>query len=139
MSRPTRSFKLRLSEGGMDLLINAHCHHIRSTRRLIAWGTTLHVAVGHLDRLPLQALAAAMEQTCSAGLVGAEEHHLGAPNDLIGLATGIAERMGALAPDKPPPSLGSIYPLALRALLAADSDAILATYLQIKHGLEDKV
>lgn len=139
MSRPTRSFKLRLSKGGMDLLIDAHCHHIRSTRRLIAWGTTLHVAVGHLDRLPPQALAAVMEESCNAGLVGSEEHHLGAPNGLVGLAAGIAERIRALAPDKPAPSLGSVYLLALRTLLAADSAAVLETYLKMKQGLEDKV
>lgn len=138
MSRPTRSFKLRLSDGGMDLLIDAHCHHIRSTRRLIAWGTTLHVAVGHLDRLPPQVLVEALQETCDAGLFGAQEHHLGAPNALVGLATGIAERIRALAPDKPAPSLGSIYLLALRTLLTADSGAILATYQRMKHRIEDK-
>jgi hypothetical protein len=122
----------------MDLLIDAHCHHIRSTRRLIAWGTTLHVAVGHLDRLPAQTLIEELKETCEAGLFGTQEHHLGAPNGLVGLATDIAERIRALAPDKPTPSLGSIYLLALRTLLTADSDAILATYQQMKHRLEDK-
>jgi hypothetical protein len=138
MSRPTRSFKLRLSPGGMDLLIDAHCHHIRSTRRLIAWGTTLHVAVGHLETLPAQTLVEALQETGDADLFGAQEYHLGAPNGLAGMATGIAERIRGIVPDKPAPSLGCIYLLALRTLLTADSVAIRATYQQMKQGREDK-
>lgn len=51
MARARRSFKLRLSPAGLDVLIDSHCHLIRVTRSLIAWGTTLHVAVEHLDTL----------------------------------------------------------------------------------------
>lgn len=128
MVRPRRSFKLRLSPAGMDLLIDSHCHLIRSTRRLLAWGTTLHVAVAHLDAMPTGFVGQRLKFVLDAGLSGPEEHHVGASQDLAQLAMAIAQRVRVDLPQAALPSLGSIYLLALHELVLAEQDALRKVY-----------
>jgi len=128
MGRPTRSFKLRLSPAGVDLLIDSHCHLIRTTRCLIAWGTTLHVAVNYLDTVPASALVAQLEELREARLSGSEEHHVGASHRLWDVASNIADRLRCAMPDRAPPTLGTIYILALRQLTLADGADLLAAF-----------
>lgn len=132
MGRPTRSFKLRLSPAGVDLLIDSHCNLIRTTRCLIAWGTTLHVAVNYLDTVPAGALVDQLEELREARLSGNEEHHVGAPHRLWDIASNIAERLRSAMPDRAPPTLGTIYILALRQLTLADGAALLAAFDRIQ-------
>lgn len=132
MGRATRSFKLRLSPAGMDLLIDCHCHLIRATRSLIPWGTTLHVAVIHLATLAMSDTDALLDRLAAAGLFGEEEHHVGAPHHLAQLASSIAVRIGETGSRRGPPSLGMIYLLALQHLLAADTAHLLAVYERMR-------
>lgn len=132
MSRQSRSFKLRLSPQGMDLLIDAHCHLIRKTRKLIAWGTTLHVAVAHLEQVPAAALAKDLTALCVAGLSGVEEHHLGAPNQLVSQAATIVDRVRPFLPSSAAPTLGNIYLLGLQYLVKAEGSALVATFNRVK-------
>ena len=128
MVRPTRSFKLKLSPEGMDLLIDAHCRLIRATRRLLAWGTTLHVAVTLLEALPAAQVAESFVSARHARFMGAEEHHLGAPYHLSATAALIAKRIGGAAADRETPSLACIYLLALQQVLRADNAELHATF-----------
>lgn len=128
MGRATRTFKLRLSPAGMDVLIDSHCHLIRATRSLIAWGTTLHVAVNHLDTIPLDTMSEALAALRASPLSGAEEHHVGAPHRLSELASQIAGRMRSVTPDGQPPPLGIIYILALQQMARADRAALSAAF-----------
>lgn len=132
MGRATRTFKLRLSPAGMDVLIDSHCHLIRTTRSLIAWGTTLHVAVNHLDTIPVSAIAEALDELRVAPLSGTEEHHVGAPRRLWDVASRIAVRIRSAMPDGEQPSLGIIYILALQQMARADHAALLAAFERVK-------
>lgn len=132
MKRSSRTFKLRLSAAGMDLLIDSHCHLIRSTRALLAWGTTLHVAVDHLDTVQPSVVA---EQLCSLpsrGLSGQEEHHLGAPQGVNEVAARIAERVRQMAPGSDVPTLASVYMIALLQMTRADGETLRAIYARTK-------
>lgn len=133
MSRPTRSFKLRLSPAGMDLLIDCHCHLIRATRSLIPWGTTLHVAVIHLSTLSPADMMAQLDPKRIAGLLGDEEHHVGAPHQLVQIASSIATRVGK-APGRVTLSLGAVYLVALLHLRAADPAKLFALYMRVRSG-----
>lgn len=128
MARATRSFKLRLSPAGMDVFIDSHCHLIRTTRCLIAWGTTLHVAVNYLDTVPPGAIIEQLTELREAQLSGNEEHHVGAPHRLWDIASRIAERVQRAMPDREPPTLGTIYLLALQQVQLASGADLLAAF-----------
>ena len=132
MQRQSRTFKLRLSPAGIDLLIDSHCHLIRSTRALIAWGTTLLVAVDNLDSVPPDAVIEQLGSSSNAGLAGDLEHHLGAPRTLNLTATRIAERIARTAPDREPPTLSAIYLVALQLLTRTDHDTLRAIYTRVR-------
>lgn len=135
MQRQSRTFKLRLSPAGMDLLIDSHCHLIRSTRALVAWGTTLLVAVDYLDTVPPAVVIDQLACLPKAGLAGDLEHHLGAPKTLNLTATRIAERVAQAAPDRDPPTLSNIYIVALQLLTRTDHETLRSTYERVKsHG-----
>jgi len=134
MQRQSRTFKLRLSPAGMDLLIDSHCHLIRSTRALVAWGTTLLVAVDHLDTLEPAAVIEQLAAITDAGLAGDLEHHLGAPRTLNLTASRIAERIGRTAPEKDPPTLSNIYIVALQLLTRTDHETVRSIYARIRHN-----
>lgn len=128
MARARRSFKLRLSPAGLDILIDSHCHLIRVTRSLIAWGTTLHVAVEHLSTLPTTEIIEQMgvhELDC---LGGGEEHHVGASNRLWDIANSITERVQEISPDGRQPNLGTIYLLALIQVPKAGKSDLMSAF-----------
>ncbi|MCB4861618.1 hypothetical protein sphantq_00423 [Sphingobium sp. AntQ-1] len=128
MGRARRSFKLRLSSAGLDVLIDSHCHLIRVTRSLIAWGTTLHVAIEHLNTLPPSIIADQLKEPELAGFGGSEEHHVGASHQLWNIATSITERVQGHMAEGRAPTLGMIYILALRQITTADQSALLRAF-----------
>ena len=132
MTRQSRTFKLRLSPAGMDLLIDSHVHLIRSTRALLAWGTTLQVAVDCLDRMPAPKVLEQLASLSKAGLQGGEDHYVGASKGLNHIATRIAERVVEVAPDRDAPTLASIYIVALHQLTRTDHKTLRATYERVK-------
>lgn len=132
MVRATRSFKLTLSPAGIDMLIESHCHLIRATRALIAWGTTLHVAVDHLATLPAARILANLRQLDVPRYSGEHEHHVGAPHRLKSVAMAIIERVRAAAPGQSAPTLGAIYIVALHELAKADRAALLEAFGRVQ-------
>lgn len=128
MGRARRSFKLRLSSAGLDVLIDSHCHLIRVTRSLMAWGTTLHVAVEHLSTLPTDTILDQLKDADIDGLSGDEEHHVGASNGLWDIAAGIMQRLRESVSEGRSPTMGSIYIVALLQVPAGDSKSLLMAY-----------
>lgn len=132
MARQSRTFKLRLSPAGMDLLIDSHCHLIRSTRALLAWGTTLHVAVECLEGVPTAILRQTLAGVLEAGLFGSEEHHLGASRTLSELVSRIVERISAPELGRQQPMIAQIYIAALQHLTKTDAQTLCAAYERMK-------
>ncbi len=122
MSRRSRTFKLQLSPAGRDLLIDAHCHLIRSTRQLLAWGTTLQLAVTHLETVPPEAIEALLGGLPSFGYSGGSKYYLGAPKGLNETAAAIAQRVLV---DGEVPTIASIYLVALQQSLRAEAGDLL--------------
>ncbi len=135
MARKSRTYRLTLSAAGMDVLIDAHCHLIRTTRCLLAWGTTLHIAVAYLDTIAPDAVLARLTELPAAGLGGAKVHFLGAPARLNDIAARIASRVSAHTPDQAAPELRHIYIVALLEASRAKTDLLQAAYASI-NGLE---
>lgn len=128
MGRMRRSFKLRLSPAGLDLLIDSHCHLIRTTRSLIAWGTTLHVAIEYLSTMPTSDIVDQLSGPDLDRLGGGEEHHVGASHQLRDIATNITERLQESVPQDRRLTLGTIYIVALRQITKADRNALLRAF-----------
>lgn len=128
MARARRSFKLRLSPAGLDVLIDSHCHLIRITRALIAWGTTLHVAVEHLDTLSTAEIIDQLKALELGCLGGGEEHHVGASHRLWDVATRITTRVQESSPAGRQPNLGTIYILALMQIPKADQMDLMSAF-----------
>ena len=131
MTRPTRAFKLRLSNDGIDLLIDCHCHLIRSTRQLLAWGTTLHIAVNYLETLPIAEVVKLLTCLPMLGLRGQSEHYLGAPCGLKDIADRIVASVAIAAPACRPPALAHIYLVSLQAAACADEAAVRNIYQRV--------
>jgi hypothetical protein len=128
MGRTSRTFRLTLSSAGMDLLIDTHCRLIRTTRCLLAWGTTLHVAVAHLDTVSAEAVVASLAELPGLGLSGSEAHFLGAPTSLSEIATRIARRVSEHPPGRALPELGQVYIVALQHVLLANIGDLRTAY-----------
>jgi hypothetical protein len=130
MGRVSRTFKLRLSPTGVDLLIRAHCRLIEATRQLLPWGTTLYAAVTLLDGLPPEQLLSRLDRISSAGLCGNDVRFLGAPCRLNEVAGAIAVRAAGMSHGRAAPPLHLIYLLALDALVAADLPSMRSAYIR---------
>ncbi|SFG36733.1 hypothetical protein SAMN05518801_1204 [Novosphingobium sp. CF614] len=128
MGRARRSFKLRLSQAGLDVLIDSHCHLIRVTRSLLAWGTTLHVAIEYLNSMPTSEIIEQLSGEEVSWLGGGQEHHVGASCHLWDIATGITERIQEDSPEARQPTLGTIYIVALLQVTKADQAGLLRAF-----------
>ncbi|WP_207081163.1 hypothetical protein [Novosphingobium sp. KA1] len=138
MGRATRTFKLRLSPAGLDVLIASHCLLIKETRALISWGTTLHVAVEHLDGCPIDLVADCLGRVESEVLAGDEEHHLGAPHRLGDRASHILSKYRAAYPQTCAPTLGNLYIAALVQLESATTPKVFTAYRRVQHAMAQK-
>lgn len=128
MGSASRTFKLRLSPAGIDLLLECHCRMMKATRRLLAGGATLQVAIDHLANVPARQVREALDRSTETGLSGSEMFFFYAPATVKDVAIRIAERVNEIAPADTPPALAHIYITALQQLATADSQAIQAAY-----------
>ena len=131
MSAVSRTFKLRLSPAGMDVLIAAHCRLIQTTRHLLPWGTTLHTAVAYLESVPPDDIVAGLDRVATARLCGAEVRFLGAPATLNDVASRVVAGVVAASPHRPPPTLLQVYIVALEMLVCAEAQTLLQAYRRI--------
>jgi hypothetical protein len=132
MGRPTRTFKLKVSRAGFDLLVDCHIRLVRETRTLIPYGTTLHVAVDHLREAVQHGVIS--DRPRLGGLAGATILFVGAPRTLGEHATAIARKLGGGAPSGPTLEIGHVYLLALDTLLHASSQDMLASFARVVRG-----
>lgn len=132
MERVSRTFKLRLSPAGMDVLITAHCRLIQATRQLLPWGTTLHAALVHLDSIAPDQVLKGFDRIAAAGLRGTEVHFLGAPSTLNEVAVRIAARVLAVSPESRRPPLLQVYILALDMLASAEPRSLQLAYRKLE-------
>jgi hypothetical protein len=78
--------------------------------------------------VPTPLIAEALVKIPQAELLGAEEHHLGAPNHMRPVAAAILARVRVLGPKQEAISLGALYLVALQTLLHADPDMLRALH-----------
>jgi hypothetical protein len=124
MRRASRTFKLKLSPAGVDLLLECHCMVMKAARRLLAGGMTLQAAIDYLDSLPTLDLANRLENLPQAGLVGDVVFFFYAPTAVKDVAIRIAHRIKEVTPERTFPALAHIYVLAIQQLVKADRQTL---------------
>lgn len=128
MARPTRAFKLKVSQSGFDLIVDCHVRLVRCTRTLLPYGTTLHAALHHLDVLELPRLVAAISRFPGAEFAGGNALFVGAPRSMMDVVGGISSRLMTVMRPGALPDRGELYLLALQQLLDAESSDVVAAF-----------
>lgn len=118
----SRAYKLKLSPAGLDLLIECHCRLIRAMRALLPYGTTLHVALHSLERVPSASLREDLDVLPRHNLAGDHIIFVGAPKDMAMLASQIVGRLHEAASHAVAPSIAHIHLVALQRLRTAHVD-----------------
>lgn len=135
MGRPTRSFKLRVSPDGFDLIVDCHVRLVRRTRTLLPYGTVLNVAIHYLAALDVQQIAEAVSRFPRVELMSGSQCKtlfVGAPRSMMEIANEIALRLAAVMPAWQIPQRSELYLLSLHEFLEAEGDALVSTYMKIK-------
>lgn len=127
MARPSRSYKLRLSQKGMDSFHDVHHRLGRLVHDLIPYGTTLFVAIALLDQLDCSELAAELESPHCAELAGDLTCFVGFPQQLAQVVDRVSRRMDASNEYSAIP-VGKLYIVGILALIAAEDGQILQAY-----------
>lgn len=91
--RTSRTYKLQLSEKGVDQFLACHCRLARMTREFIPYGTTLHVAMRILDGCDPAEIVAELESPLCGALGGPSFRFVGTTSRLTNIVDRIASRL----------------------------------------------
>lgn len=91
--RASRTYKLQLSEQGVDQFLACHCRLARITREFIPYGTTLHVAISILDRCDPSEIAAELESPLCGQLGGPSYRFVGTTSRLADVVNRVGRRL----------------------------------------------
>jgi hypothetical protein len=128
MERMTRTFKLRVSPKGFDLL--ALCHHrmLVATRVLLPYGATLTAAMEHLSRTVIDEEAMTSFTSEVNGLAGQLTVFVGAPHWVGAKAAEISRISdGEIA-------MGDVYLIALKRLSAVSPKSLAVLHDEVGTG-----
>lgn len=129
VGRVSRTFKLKLSPAGVELLLDCHCRLGHLVNELLPFGNTLYCALVHLDRIDTRLIADDLKTLRESGLLGERVCFVGAPLTLTDVTSRIAERLGPEAQRRGPAALNSrLFIVALKQFRLAPSEAIVAAY-----------
>lgn len=137
MARPTRTYKLKVSPEGFDLIVDSHARLVRATRTLLPYGLALHTALHHLDSLADDALAQAYVECprfTLGGTHGGTTLFVGAPRGLAILADRLMTRLNHIKKASERTAKEDLYLVALRAMLDAEQANLLSAYGRVVAG-----
>ena len=124
----SRTYKLRLSEQGIDLFLGCHHRLALLVRDFIPYGVTLSVAVLLLDHLNVDDIASELEtQTCQAS-AGDRIRFVGCSSEVADIMARICDRL--LASDRfcQIPPIGRLYIVGLATVRAAEDNELREAY-----------
>jgi hypothetical protein len=120
----SRTYKLQLSEEGIDLFLQCHWRLARLMREFIPYGVTLSVAVAVLEMQDACEIAAELEAPRCRQCVGAGIRFVGSSYGLVDACTRIVENLIEAQEIAAPPRMARLYVAALGALTSADDQQI---------------
>lgn len=131
--RSSRTYKLLLSEKGVDFFLSSHCRLAHLVQDFIPYGMTLHVAMLLLRQAELSDLIADLTERESKSLAGVITHYVGTSHAVSELTNIILDRLERSGELSTAPPVRMLYILALLALRDASDQDILAAVRQVAH------
>jgi hypothetical protein len=130
----SRTYKLQLSEAGIDLFLHCHCRLAHLMREFIPYGATLSAAVAVLDMQDACEVAAELETQRSRKGVGDSIHFVGSTYALAEVSNRIAQSLVEAGEFAAPPRMAQLYIAALGAFASADDELIRKALHRIDRG-----
>jgi len=127
----SRTYKLMLSDKGIDLFLDCHCRLSHLVRDLIPYGMTLTVAVKLLEGLDTCEIVAEAETRRLTQSYGTQPHFVGSSTKLTEVIARIKKKINNSNEIGVIPSIGKLYVLALFSLEAAEDGQIMAIYQRL--------
>lgn len=132
--RSSRTYKLRLSEKGVDFFLSSHCRLAHLVQDFIPYGMTLHVAMLLLREVELSDLLADLAERECGSFAGGITHYVGTSHVVSELTNVILDRLEGSGELSSVPPVRILYILALLALRDASDQDILAAFRQAAHS-----
>jgi hypothetical protein len=120
----SRTYKLQLSEEGIDLFLQCHWRLARMMREFIPYGVTLSVAVAVLEMQDACEIAAELEAPRCGQTVGPDIRYVGSTYGVVDACARIAEKLIEAQEVAAPPRMARLYAAALGTLTSADDQQI---------------
>lgn len=128
-ARSSRTYKLRLSDSGIDLFLDCHCRLSHLVREFLPYGVTLHVAVMLLERMETAELAAEVADPRCDQLAGTAVRFVGSPSQLADLTRSLMERIDTCGVPSSVAAVGRLYLAGLLVFESSeDKDVLAALY-----------
>lgn len=130
--KSSRTYKLRLSDEGIDRFLACHGRLARLTREFVPYGTTLHTTVALLDRMELCEIAAELADPMCDRFAGDRVRFVGCSQQLVDLTARLIDRINASDEMGKSPAVGKLYLAALLAFESAEDGDVLAAFHAIR-------
>ena len=130
--KASRTYKLRLSDAGIDLFLHCHCRVAHLARDFIPYGVTLSVALAILETLEACDVAAELDTQRCRHSIGDRVRFVGSSVALVETVRRIADKLVQSGEASAPPRSGVLYAAALGSLAAAEDRQIVEAVRQIE-------
>lgn len=129
--RPSRTYKLRLSDEGIDLFLHCHDRLARLRRDFIPYGATLATAVAMLDNREPREIIAELGTLRFSRCLGDQVRFVGTSIALSPMIAKLTSRLAVAKGHGRMPTSGHLYIVGLLTIKSAADDALQGTCEQI--------
>ncbi len=138
-TRPSRAYKLKLSERGISLFLDCHCRLCHLAGDFLPYGTTLRVAVTLLSATSVEKLGGEIACGDLAGFAGKTIRFVGTSPSLAKVTALLIARLAASSSAALGPPTWLIFIAALSAMRSVDDATLLGTYDGLQANDANKV
>lgn len=125
---PSRAYKLKLSNDGIFLFLRCHCRLCHLVGDFLPYGSTLHVSVALLERVPTDDLLAEIQDAQLSAYGGKEIRFVGTSPQLAELTARLAIRISESGCVHPVPQTWKLFLAALCCMQQADDKYVVGAY-----------
>ncbi|WP_148648351.1 hypothetical protein [Sphingobium cupriresistens] len=131
VTRTTRTYRLTMSDRGLDLFLSCHLRLCMAARDLLSYGSTLQAAMMLFASRDFDEMVAELLDPAVAKLAGDRQHYVGASVELGDMAREIRARVSETGAVHAP-SLGSVYIAALSHMSAVGDRELIRISCQLR-------